>query len=60
MAKIRITQVKSGISYAEDQKQTLKSLGLRRINHSVIHEDLASLRGMINKVRHLVKIEEVK
>ncbi len=60
MAKIRITQVKSGIGYAEDQKQTLKSLGLRRINHSVVHEDSASLRGMINKVKHLVMIEEVK
>lgn len=59
MAKIRITQVKSGIGYAEDQKLTLKSLGLRRIRHSVIHEDSNSLRGMITKVRHLVRIEEV-
>lgn len=60
MAKIRITQVKSGIGYAKDQKLTLKSLGLRRIRHSVVHEDSLSLRGMINKVRHLVMIEETK
>ncbi len=60
MAKIRITQVKSGIGYPEDQKLTLKSLGLRRIRHSVVHEDSASLRGMIIKVKHLVMIEEAK
>lgn len=60
MAKIRITQIKSGISCPEDQKLTLKSLGLRRIRHSVVQEDRASVRGMINKVRHLVIIEEVK
>ena len=60
MAKIRVTQVKSGIGHPEDQKKTLKSLGLRRIRHSVVHEDSASLRGMINKVRHLVTIEEAK
>ena len=58
MAKLRITWVKSGIGYAEVQKKTLKALGLRRLNQSVIHEDLASTRGMINKVRHLVRVEE--
>ncbi len=59
MAKIRITLVKSGIGYAEDQKRTLKSLGLRRLNQSVVHSDSGSVRGMIIKVRHLVKVEEV-
>ncbi|MDP2917324.1 MAG: 50S ribosomal protein L30 [Dehalococcoidia bacterium] len=59
MAKIRITQIKSGIGHPEDQRGTLKTLGLRRIRHSVVHDDSASLRGMINKVRHLVTIEEV-
>ncbi len=59
MAKIRITQIKSGIGHPEDQRATLKTLGLRRIRHSVVHDDSASLRGMINKVRHLVTIEEV-
>lgn len=59
MAKIRITWVKSGIGYAEDQKRTLKSLGFRRLNQSVVHSDSGSVRGMIIKVRHLVKVEEV-
>lgn len=59
MAKIRITLVKSGIGYAENQKRTLKSLGLRRLNQSVVHSDSGSVRGMIIKVRHLVKVEEV-
>ena len=59
MAKLRITMVKSGIGYAEEQKRTLKALGLRRLNQSVVHEDSASLRGMVIKVRHLVKVEAV-
>ena len=58
MPKLRITWVKSGIGYANDQKKTLKALGLRRLNQSVIHDDSSSLRGMIIKVRHLVKLEE--
>ena len=58
MAKLRITWVKSGIGYKQDQKKTIKALGLRRLNQSVIHDDLASIRGMINKVRHLIKVEE--
>ncbi len=58
MTKLRITWVKSGIGYAEVQKKTLKSLGFRRLNQSVIHTDSGSIRGMINKVRHLVKVEE--
>lgn len=58
MAKIVVTWVKSGIGYKEDQKLTLKALGFRRLNGSVIHDDSAAIRGMINKVRHLVKVEE--
>lgn len=58
MAKIRVTLTKSGIGDKKDQRRTLKSLGLRRLNQSVIHNDNASVRGMINKVRHLVKIAE--
>ena len=58
MAKLRITWVKSGIGYAEVQKKTLKALGLHRLNQSVIHHDYASILGMINKVKHLVKVEE--
>ena len=58
MAKLCITWVKSGIGYAEVQRRTLKSLGLKRLNRSVIHDDSASIRGMINKVRHLIRVEE--
>ncbi|MFY9814262.1 MAG: 50S ribosomal protein L30 [Dehalococcoidales bacterium] len=58
MAKISITLVKSGIGYEEDQKRTLKALGFHRLNESVVHEDSRAIRGMINKVRHLVKVEE--
>jgi large subunit ribosomal protein L30 len=58
VAKIRITQVKSGIGYAIDQKRTLKALGFKRMNQSVIHEDSNTVRGMIIKVRHLVHVEE--
>ena len=58
VAKLRITWVKSGIGYAEVQKRTLKALGLNRLNQTVVHNDGASVRGMINKVRHLIKVEE--
>jgi len=55
-----IILTKSGIGYAESQKRTLRSLGLRHLNQQVIHKDSAAIRGMINKVRHLVKVEEAK
>jgi large subunit ribosomal protein L30 len=58
VAKLRITWVKSGIGYSEDQKRTLKALGFHRLNQSVVHDDSRSIRGMINKLRHLVKVEE--
>lgn len=60
MAKLRVTWVKSGIGYSRDQKRTLRSLGFHRMNESVVHEDSSSVRGMINKVRHLLKVEEAK
>ena len=59
MPKISITWIKSDIGYAEDQKRTLKALGFRRLNQSIVHDDSPSVRGMIIKVRHLVKVEEV-
>ena len=58
MAKLRITWVKSGIGYEGSQRRTLASLGLHRLNQCVVHDDSSSLRGMVNKVRHLVKVEE--
>lgn len=54
---IRIRQVKSGIGYAKDQRATLVGLGFRRMNQVVELEDTPSVRGMVNKVRHLVRIE---
>jgi len=58
VAKLHITWVKSSIGYAEVQKRTLKALGLHRLNQKVTHSDCASIRGMINEVKHLVKVEE--
>jgi large subunit ribosomal protein L30 len=59
-AKLKITLVKSTISSLEDQKATVRALGLRRIRHSVVREDCPAIRGMIFKVRHLVDVEEIK
>lgn len=58
MAKLRITWVKSGIGYAEEQKRTLKALGFKRLNQTVIHDNNGPIKGMIKKVKHLVKVEE--
>ena len=57
MTKLCIVWVKSGIGYDKTQKRTLKALGLHRLNQSVVHSDCGSVRGMINKVKHLVKVE---
>jgi len=59
VAKLRITWVKSGIGYAEGQKRTLKALGLKRLNQTVTHDDSSPIHGMIQKVKHLVKVEEI-
>lgn len=59
MAKISVTLIKSGIGYSEVQKRTLKALGFHKLSQSVIHEDSPAIRGMINKVKHLIKVEEV-
>lgn len=57
MAKVTVTQVKSIINRPERQKNTVKALGLRRINHSVEHEATPQILGMIEKIKHLVKVE---
>ena len=59
MAKLRITYKKSAIGYSKDQKGTIQSLGLRKLNSTVIHDDTPAIRGMAFKVRHLVTLEEV-
>ena len=59
MARLCVVWIKSSIGYDKIQKRTLKALGLRRLNQKVIHSDCVSLRGMINRVKHLVKVEVV-
>ncbi|MBX0326876.1 50S ribosomal protein L30 [Oscillochloris sp. ZM17-4] len=59
MSKLKITYSKSVIGYAKDQKETVASLGLHKLKHSVIKPDNPSIRGMIFKVKHLVSVEEV-
>lgn len=58
MAKLRIKWVRSAIGYPKDQKETIRSLGLHKLQHTVEHDDQPSIRGMIRKVRHLVLVEE--
>ena len=58
MAKVKVTQIKSGIDRSKHQKAILEALGLRRINHTVVHELTPSIEGMIKKVAHLVKATE--
>ncbi len=55
---LKITLIKSGIGYPVRQKATLKALGLRKINQTVIHQENEALLGMVTKVIHLVKVEE--
>ncbi|MFC5992682.1 50S ribosomal protein L30 [Pseudonocardia hispaniensis] len=57
--KLKITQVRSVIGSKQNQRATLRSLGLRKIRQSVEREDTPQIRGMINMVRHLVTVEEV-
>ncbi len=59
MAQLKVTQVRSVIDRPKDQKDTVRRLGLHRMHDSVIKEDRPDIRGMIDKVRHLVSVEEV-
>ena len=56
--KIQITLIKSPIGYSKRQKDTVKALGLRKVNQTVIKDDSPEIQGMLNKVSHLVTIEE--
>ena len=60
MARLRVTQVRSIIDRSKRQKATMRALGLHRINHSVLKDDRPEIRGMIAKVSHLVRVEEVE
>ncbi|HUF52344.1 MAG TPA: 50S ribosomal protein L30 [Dehalococcoidia bacterium] len=57
-AKLKVTWRKSAIGYREDQKRTIEALGLKRLGHTVEHEDTRPIRGMLLKVRHLVQVTE--
>lgn len=59
MAKIRITQVKSKIGGTERQKRNLEALGLKKLHNPIVHEATPQVMGMVAKVRHLVKTEEI-
>jgi large subunit ribosomal protein L30 len=56
--KIKVTYVKSSIGYSQRQKNTVRALGLRRLGQTIEHDDTNVVRGMINKVSHLVEVEE--
>ena len=58
MGKVKITQIKSGIDRSQRQKDTLKALGLGKIRKTVEHEATPQILGMIEKVNHLIKVEE--
>jgi large subunit ribosomal protein L30 len=59
VTRLKITQIKSGIGFQQNQRQTLRSLGLKRLRDTVIQEDRPEIRGMVHTVTHLVTVEEV-
>jgi large subunit ribosomal protein L30 len=60
MARIKVTQVRSKIRRPQNQKRTLEALGLKRINQVVEHDATPNIIGMVNTVKHLVSVEEIK
>jgi large subunit ribosomal protein L30 len=58
--KLKITQIHSASRRQENQGVTVRALGITKVNHSVVHNDTPQIRGMINKVRHLVRVEEIE
>ena len=59
MAKLKLTQVRSANQRGKKQQGTIRALGLKRLGHTVVHEDKPEIRGMIRAVEHLLKVEEV-
>ena len=59
MARLKVTQVRSGIGRKQNQRESLRSLGLKRINDTVVQEDRPEIRGMVATVPHLVTVEEI-
>ncbi|WP_028543526.1 50S ribosomal protein L30 [Paenibacillus taiwanensis] len=60
MAKLQITLVRSLIGRPENQRKTVNTLGLRKMNQTVVQNDNPAIRGMVNQVTHLVKVEEIE
>ncbi|MEJ5257125.1 MAG: 50S ribosomal protein L30 [Fervidobacterium sp.] len=60
MKKLKITLVRSPIGYKYDQKDTVRRLGLRKMHQTVVKDDNPQIRGMVEKVKHLLKVEEVE
>jgi large subunit ribosomal protein L30 len=58
--KLQVTLIKSSIGFEQSQKDTVRSLGLRRIRQTVVHNDTPQVRGMIAKVIHMLKVEEIE
>ena len=59
MSRLKVTQTRSGIGGLQNQRETLRSLGLKHVHDVVVQEDRPEIRGMVNTVRHLVAVEEV-
>lgn len=57
--KLRITQIRSTIGRVKKQKEVIKALGIKKLYQSVVHKDTPQIRGMIEKVKHLVEVEEI-
>lgn len=57
--QLKITLKRSTIGRLQNQKDTVRALGLRKVSHSVVHRDTPAIRGMINRVSHLVEVEEL-
>ena len=60
MAQLKITWTKSYIGKPQNQRRVIHSLGLKRLHHTVIHYDSPTIRGMVDKVQHLLKVEQVQ
>jgi large subunit ribosomal protein L30 len=59
MAKLKVTQIRSAQDKGSKQRGTIRALGMKRVGHSVIHDDRPEIRGMITAVSHLVTVEEM-
>ena len=59
LKEIKITQIKSTIGFSQDQKRTMRALGIRKMHQTKTHKTTPQILGMVNKVKHLVKVEEI-